>query len=182
MKLVNKKPFLLYVGNAFPHKNLERLIIAFKKIKEQKPNLNLILVGEIDYFYKRIKKLSKELNIKSIYFTGRVSDKDLNFLYKNAELYIFPSLEEGFGLPGLEAMNNNLPVICSKATSLPEIYEEAAVYFNPKDVYNIYKSILNLLNDKSKQKELIQEGQKQINKYSWDKCAKETLNIYNSLK
>ena len=182
MNLLNKKPYLLYVGNAFPHKNLERLVLAFGKLKKEKTNLNLILVGKIDYFYKRIKKLVKELDLKDVYFPGKVSDKELKSLYKNALLYIFPSLEEGFGLPGLEAMKNKLPVICSNKASLPEIYKDAALYFNPKNVSDIYKKILNIINNKQKQKDLVKKGKKQVKKYSWEKCAKQTLKVYNSLE
>ncbi len=182
MNLPNKKPYLLYIGNAFPHKNLERLVLAFGKIKQKKPNLNLILVGKIDYFYKRIKRLVKELDIKDIHFLGRVSDKELELLYKNAIAYVFPSLKEGFGLPGLEAMKNELPVISSNKASLPEVYGKAALYFDPEDVNDIFKNILKILNNQEKRKELIKKGKKQAKKYSWETCAKQTLKVYNSLK
>ncbi len=88
-----KEPYLLYVGNAYPHKNLERLLQAFKIILKESPNLSLILVGRIDYFYNRLQKKVRELNLDNkIIFTDRVSDEILNDLYKNALIYIFPSL------------------------------------------------------------------------------------------
>ncbi len=180
MNLQNKKPYLLYVGNAFPHKNLKRLVLAFKKLKKSISNINLILVGERDYFYKKLEKIVNKAQINNVYFVGRVSDQTLFKLYKNAKLYVFPSLEEGFGLPGLEAMKYNLPVVCSKKASLPEIYKDAAVYFNPKNTKDIYIKIFDLLNNSKKQTQLIKAGQKRVKMYSWDKCAKKTLKVYNS--
>jgi len=100
-----KKPYLLYVGNAFPHKNLKRLIRAFRVVLSSKSSLKLVLVGKIDDFYKSFQVLCKELKIeKSVIFAGKISDKDLKWLYQNALIYVFPSFLEGFGLPGLEAM------------------------------------------------------------------------------
>ncbi|HKL16769.1 MAG TPA: glycosyltransferase family 1 protein [Patescibacteria group bacterium] len=182
MKLQNKKPYLLYVGNAFPHKNLKRLILAFRLIQDNITNINLVFVGNLDNFYKKLQTFVKNENINNIYFLGRVSDKDLDYLYKNACIYVFPSLAEGFGLPGLEAMKNGLPVASSNSASLPEIYGKAAVYFNPKDINDMVKKILILIKDKEKREFLRNKGKNQVNKYSWEKCAKKTLNVYNSLK
>ena len=106
----------------------------------------------------------------------------LKNLYQNALAYVFPSLMEGFGLPGLEAMANNCPVIASRAGSLPEIYGPAALYFNPHDVNEIAASIKKIVNDENLRIELKKIGQEQIKKYSWDKCAKQTLDIYKSLE
>jgi len=168
--------YLLYVGNAYPHKNLERLILAFKKISKEKKNLKLVLVGELDYFYKR---LQEDFNkVKNVIFTDFVSDKELASLYQNATLYIFPSLYEGFGLPPLEAMAYNLPVISSNASCLPEILGQAAVYFNPENVDDIASKIRLVLDDKELQQNLILQGKKQMEKYSWDKMGKEILGVY----
>ena len=177
-----KKPYLLYVGNAFPHKNLKRLIRAFKVILASKPSLKLILVGKVDDFYKLFQILCKELEIeKSVIFAGRVSDKELKRLYQNASIYVFPSFLEGFGLPGLEAMENGLPVISSDSSCLPEIYGDAALYFNPQNTEEIVKAILELLNNKDLRDKLVKRGYKRIKKFSWQKCAQETLEIYRSL-
>lgn len=177
-----KKPYLLYVGNAYPHKNLERLLKAFKLILDKKPYLNLILVGKMDYFYQRLGKLAKKLGLKdNIIFIGQVSDKELDWLYSNALIYVFPSLNEGFGLPGLEAMSKNLPVVCSNHGPLPEIYGSAAVYFNPEDIKEMASIILKVINNNKLMKKLKIFGQKQVKKYSWQKCAQETLNVYESI-
>ena len=177
-----KKPYLLYVGNAFPHKNLKRLIKAFKIILSSKPTLKLVLVGKIDDFYKSFQILCVELKIeKNVIFTGRVSDKELKWLYQNASIYVFPSLLEGFGLPGLEAMENGLPVVSSDSSCLPEIYSDAVLYFNPQNIEEMVKAILEVLNNKDLRDKLIKKGYKRIKEFSWQKCAQETLEIYRSL-
>jgi len=188
LECVLSKPYLLYVGNAYPHKNLERLILAFQKLVEKdKLNLQLVLVGEMDYFYRRLSQgLSLEAPpriflVKSIIFTDFVSDEQLETLYQNASLYVFPSLCEGFGLPPLEAMAHGLPVVCSQATSLPEILGPAAVYFNPCDINDITEKISSVLKNKSLQQDLIAKGFEQIKKYNWSKMAKETLETYQSV-
>lgn len=177
-----KEPYLLYVGNAYPHKNLERLLQAFKGVLKESPNLSLVLVGRIDYFYNRLQKKVRELNLgDKIIFTNRVSDKILNDLYKNALIYIFPSLSEGFGLPGLEAMKQGLPVVCSDQGPLPEIYGKAAVYFNGEDIKEIAQAILQVISNNSLRENMRKQGYLQIKKYSWQKCAQETLEIYNQV-
>jgi len=134
------KPYLLYIGNAYPHKNLERLILSFKKLTEdEQMDYKLILVGELDYFYRRLQKQFSFL--KGLFFTDFVSDEDLAVLYQNASLYVFPSLHEGFGLPPLEAMAFGLPVVCSQAACLPEILGQAALYFDPVSVKEMTEKI-----------------------------------------
>jgi len=174
------RPYLLYVGNAYPHKNLERLILAFQKlIKDKQIDCQLILVGEIDYFYQRLRKMSSGAPSDRIIFTDFVSDSDLNTLYQNASLYVFPSLGEGFGLPPLEAMAFGLPVVCSKATCLPEILGQAALYFDPENTKEMAEKIKMVFKDRKLQEKLIDQGFKRIQKYQWSKMAQETLGIYN---
>jgi len=171
------KPFLLYVGNAYPHKNLKGLIDVFLKLNI-KNNFQLVLVGKEDYFYKKIKKYKKDFNI---IFTGFVVDKDLKDLYDNALLYVFPSFYEGFGLPPLEAMTHGCPVVSSNRSSMPEILGQAAVYFNPEDEDEMLNKIKKVIDDIDLQKDLIQKGYQQIKKYHWQNNAKETLEVYNRL-
>ena len=176
------KPYILYVGNAYPHKNLERLILSFKKLIEDKQmDCQLVLVGEIDYFYQRLKKMLSVAPSSRIIFTDFVSDADLNTLYQNASLYVFPSLGEGFGLPPLEAMAFGLPVVCSKATCLPEVLGQAALYFDPENTKEMAEKIKRVLKDKQLQNKLIDQGFKRIQKYQWSKMAQETLRIYNDV-
>jgi len=171
------KPYLLYVGNAYPHKNLERLIMAFDKLNQN--GMQLVLAGRLDYFYRKIQK--KFSAFKNIVFTDFVLDKDLPILYQNASLYIFPSLCEGFGLPSLEAMTYQIPVVCSKATCLPEILGQAAIYFNPEDIKDMKEKIELVLKDKKLQKQLILQGNKKIREYSWVKMTQEILGVYDKL-
>ncbi|MCH7758780.1 glycosyltransferase family 4 protein [Patescibacteria group bacterium] len=177
-----KKPYLLYVGNAFPHKNLERLVSSFKIILKDKPYLKLVLVGQIDYFYQRLEKLVQRLGLKTkVIFTGKVTDQELFWLYNNALVYLCPSLEEGFGLPGLEAMARNLPVICSNQGPLPEIYKQAAIYFNPENIQQMAEMILKVVGNEDLREKLKKAGQIQSQKYSWLQCAQETLVVYKSV-
>ncbi|MBU0646975.1 glycosyltransferase family 4 protein [Patescibacteria group bacterium] len=184
------KPYLLYVGNGYPHKNLEGLIKAFQIIIKKYDNLQLVLVGRKDYFYKRLKEYAEELNLwqensidSKIIFPDFVPDNKLNILYNQALFYIFPSFYEGFGLPPLEAMANGCPVISSNRTSLPEILGQASNYFNPEDQSDMLCQIERLINDSDLRKRLVKLGYEQIKKYSWKDCAKKTLEVYeNCLK
>lgn len=169
--------YLLYVGNAYPHKNLERLILAFEQLDY--PDLKLVLVGQLDYFYQRLKT---NINSQRIIFTDYVSDEQLAELYQNALIYIFPSLCEGFGLPPLEAMSYGLPVVSSSASCLPEILGKAALYFDPENVNDILEKIKQILDNQSLKKELISAGYQRIKEYDWQKTARQTLEIYGSLK
>lgn len=167
--------FLLYVGNAYPHKNLEGLVEVFNKINKECPDLKLVLVGKEDYFYKRIKE---SMQNKNIIFMGYVPDNDLKELYKRAIAYIFPSLYEGFGLPPLEAMAFGCPVVSSDKASMPEILGDAALFFNPADKEDFAEKLKIILDDEDLRKELVGKGYEQIKKYSWSDCVKKTLEIY----
>ncbi len=174
------KPYLLYVGNAYPHKNLERLILAFAKlVKDKQMDCQLVLVGELDYFYRRLQEQFS--SVKGLFFTDFVSDKELAALYQSASLYVFPSLGEGFGLPPLEAMTYGLPVVSSRAACLPEILGQAAVYFDPTDIEDMAEKIKQVLKDKRIREKLIDQGFRRIQEYSWSKMARETLEIYSGL-
>lgn len=180
------KPYLIYVGNAYPHKNLERLINAFEiLIEKYKKSLQLVLVGEEDYFYQHLQDLARTAILRSvevfdkIVFTDFVSDEDLWTLYQNSALYVFPSLCEGFGLPPLEAMSHGVPVAASKATCLPEILGDAAVYFDANKAADMAKKINRILENKNLRQDLIDKGYEQIKKYSWRRMGEETLKIYN---
>lgn len=172
------KPYALYVGNAYPHKNLERLISVFENINKKIPELQLVLVGKMDYFYERLKKETENKGVRNVVFLGFVPDEDLNFVYSNARCYVFPSLYEGFGLPPLEAMTAGVPVAAANNSCLEEILGEAAVYFDGKNKQEIEDAILKVFDDEIKC-ELIKKGFKQVRKYNWKKMARETLNVYD---
>jgi glycosyltransferase involved in cell wall biosynthesis len=175
------KPYILYVGNAYPHKNLEALVSVFKEIKKIKKDLNLVLVGKEDFFYLRLKDRVKRNNIKGVIFTGFVDDKDMDAVYRSSELYVFPSLYEGFGLPALEAMAKGVPVACSGHPCMREILGDSAYYFNGKKEKNMAGAIMNVLNDEKIKKELSEKGYQRVKKFSWDKMAEETLILYEEL-
>ncbi|MDP2708451.1 MAG: glycosyltransferase family 1 protein [bacterium] len=172
-------PYLLYVGNAYPHKNLESLIKVFSRIKKNKPELNLILVGKDDYFYARLKKFA--VRYDNVIFPGYLPDGELAELYANALAYVFPSFYEGFGLPPLEAMARGLPVASSDRSCLPEILGQAALYFNPDDPEDMKNKILKIISDENLRADLRNRGQAQIKKYSWTECAEQTLEVYREI-
>ncbi|MDO8260281.1 MAG: glycosyltransferase family 1 protein, partial [Candidatus Magasanikbacteria bacterium] len=152
----------------------------FSKIGEKRPDLRLVLVGKIDYFYAQVKKFAETSECsEKIIFPGYVKDEDLAIFYRQAEAYIFTSLYEGFGLPPLEAMAQNCPAISTDKACMPEILGEAAYYFNPENENEASEKILEVINDKNLQNQLILKGQKQIAKYSWNKCAHEISELYN---
>lgn len=172
------RKFILYVGNAYPYKNLERLVDAFAKQKDK--DLNLVLAGKPDYFYNQLEKYVKQRKYKRIHFAGFVPDAELAWLYKNASLYVFPSLSEGFGLPGVEAMVYGLPVASSTATCLPEVYGDAAVYFDPEDTADMADVIGMTLNSQIHLRELKKRGLAKAGEYSWRRMAEQTLEIYKN--
>ena len=196
-KLDNKKtlalynihvPFLLYIGNAYPHKNLEGLILTFSKLHTKHPDLRLVLVGKEDYFYNRVKDFARTNNLwqkenlnSPVVFTGYVPDADLEALFQEASVYVFPSLYEGFGLPPLEAMAHHCPVASSDRASMPEILGVAANYFDPENKDEMINVIENILINETERQRLISLGSEQVKKYSWWECALATSKIYNKI-
>jgi len=176
--------FILYVGSAYPHKNLEKLAEAFGSVKKDFPELKLVLVGRDNFFYQRLKaelkeKLTNETSVlDSIIFAGYLNDEDLACLYQSAKAYVFPSLLEGFGLPPLEAANYGLPVISSKASCLPEVLGESAVYFNPESLIEMTEKIEEVLGDETLRQKLIIAGHENLTRFSWRKMAEEILALY----
>ncbi len=180
-----EKPYLLYVGSVYPHKNIERLIEAIKKLnfsltpKSLTP-ITLVIVCARNVFSERLN--NNVIRMKAgnyVNLVGFVSDQDLAVLYKEAEAFIFPTLSEGFGLPGLEAMSLGCPVICSEIPVLKEIYKDSAIYFNPLDFVDIAEKIKGFLSDKGMKEKLSLSGLKLAETYSWSKTVKETLGVYD---
>ena len=178
-------PFLLYVGNAYPHKNLEGLARVFSEILDDEKDLNLVMVGKEDYFYTRIMNYAEGLGLwnregssNKIIFPGYVPDEKLEILFKNARAYVFPSFYEGFGIPPLEAMSKGCPVVSSNKTCMPEVLGDSAIYFNPDNEEEMREQIKKIVKDGELRDKLIKRGYNQIQKYSWKKCAKQTLDSY----
>ncbi|MBI2018967.1 glycosyltransferase family 4 protein [Candidatus Daviesbacteria bacterium] len=168
-------PYLFYVGNAHPHKNVEGLIKAFFKLKEKYQNLKLVLSGPDHYFWQRLKK---EYQLSEIVYTGYVTDEEMVALYKNASSFVMPSFEEGFGIPLLEAMASFAPVVSSNAGALPEVGGDAALYFDPRNTNDMADKISQVLDSEKLKEELIDKGQKRVKFFSWEKLAKQTLEVY----
>lgn len=175
------KQFLMYLGRPTPHKNLLRLVSAFVELKQKHPELLLVLAGKTDANYRRIAREVRKQGIPDVIFTDYISDGQLRWLYENCAAYVFPSLSEGFGLPALEAMASGAPVVSSNATCLPEIYGDAAHYFDPRDVEDMTKAINQVLTKPELRKELIAKGKKQVAKYSWQRMAEQTLDVYKQV-
>jgi glycosyltransferase involved in cell wall biosynthesis len=185
---VEKDRFILYVGNAYPHKNLNILLSVFSALRRNHQSLRLVLVGREDYFYKRLKEEALRIGLwhedvpnSPVVFTGYVPDAELEVLYRQARLYVFPSLYEGFGLPALEAMAKGCPVASSDRASLPEILGDAALYFDPEDKSDIFSAIEKLLSDEILRNVLIKKGHRQVKKYNWWECAMQTSAIYKEI-
>ncbi|MBU2575903.1 glycosyltransferase family 4 protein [Patescibacteria group bacterium] len=182
-----KKQYLLYVGSAYPHKNLEKLIDAYKIIRTQYlRHWQLVLVGREDEFYSRLKEyidraVDDDVLKQDIIFTGQVSDKDLDGLYRGAKLFVFPSLYEGFGLPPLEAQSRAIAVACSRVSSLPEVLGDSAYYFDPKDIKAMAVAIDKAAGFHGINNELSRRGLERARQFSWERMSQGTANIYNSL-
>lgn len=173
--------YFLYVGNAYPHKNLDRLVEAFKLIVTEFPDTKLVFVGKDDYFYRGLKQKVRSLKIeKNIIFAGFVSEEELQAYYEYATATIQPSLMEGFGLTGLEAMKNDCLVLASDIPSLKEIYKDAALYFDPLAVESLHATIREVLVNGKLFQNYIVKGRKRVSEFSWKEMAEQTLKIYES--
>lgn len=172
-----EQPYIFYVGNAHPHKNVEGLIRAFLSVRKKYQYLTLVLAGYDHYFWEKIKK---ENQFPAIKFVGNINDEELVALYKNALCFVMPSLEEGFGLPLLEAQACGCPVISSNAGSLKEVGGDAAIYFNPNSLDDLIDKISQVINSLNLRKDLVKKGLKRKSKFSWEKLAKQTLEVYEN--
>jgi glycosyltransferase involved in cell wall biosynthesis len=175
-----KGDYLLYAGALQPRKNLEVLIKAFENIKkiEKYNNLKLVLAGPRAWLCKDIyRRVKSSANFGDIIFTGHYRTKDLPRLMGGAEVFIFPSLYEGFGIPVLEAMASGVPVICANNSSLPEVGGKAPQYFKAEDYQELSKILKKVLNNEELKQKMISEGLEQASKFSWEKCARETYEV-----
>lgn len=173
-KSSKKENIFLYVGNAYPHKNLEFLVEVFNNLPQ---DFRLIMVGKEDYFYKRLKNKVQKLGLLGkIHFFGKATDVQLSDLYKKSKALIIPSFIEGFGLPALEAMVNECLVLASDIPALHEVGGDAVVYFNQYSVEDLANKIKNLDVFKGK----VKKGIVRARQFSWEKTAQETLKLYES--
>ena len=165
-------PYVAYTGNLYPHKNVPILLSAIKLLKGK---VNLVISCARSIFADRLE------TSKYVKFLGQVSDSDLVAIYKQSLAFVTPSLIEGFGLPGLEAMAAGTPVIAARASCLPEIYGDAAIFFDPHDPVDLADKINSLLIDPKLRQKYITLGIEQVKKYSWATMAKTTWQIYQAV-
>jgi len=173
-----RRPYILYVGAAYPHKNLQRLVDAWNMVETNFPEHELILIGKPSEFYTDLMQYIKKMNIPRVQNIGFVEDEDLGAYYTHAAAVIFPSLYEGFGLPPLEAMAVGTPVIASSASCLPEVLGEGAYYVNPEDTSHIADGIAAVLGDQALQSELRYRGREHARSFSSESFVKNTLSVY----
>ncbi len=179
--------FLLYVGGISPHKNLSALVDAFEQTAKNHPKLKLVLVGDYkdDPFFSAYPALKKQVAERSlenkVVFTGFITDEDLAYLYNAATLLTFPSLEEGFGLPAMEAMACGTPVAASNCGSLPEVLGAAGRFFDPRDSQSIALVIEQVLADDALRKQMSEDGLRRAEIFLWKKAARETIAIFDEL-
>ena len=173
-----QKTYVLYVGAAYPHKNLEGLLKAWTIFQEKYGGeYQLVLVGKEDYFWRRLMSNVK-CQMSNVVCTGFVSDVELGELYKSASLFVMPSLYEGFGLPPLEAMAHDVPVVSSNRTCLPEVLGEAALYFDPENYEQMAEVMWRGLTDEDVRFALKENAREELKRYSGNKLAEETLRAY----
>ena len=173
------KPFVIYVGAAFPYKNLDRLLSALLLLPKE---IKLVYASSRSTFVERLIDKAREIGISDrLVAAGFVPNEDLAILYKQAECLVFPSLSEGFGLPGLEAMAAGCPVVCSDTPVFKEVYGEAAVYFDPKEARDMANKLELIIKNEKLKIKLREKGFEQAKKYSWRRMAEETLKAYQSL-
>ncbi len=182
--------YILYMGPALPHKNLPRLVEAFGLLMQRLPELSLFLVlggpatnthGPSDY--NRIMHTAARYGIRDrLLFTGLVPREHCTVLYRNAHMYAFPSLFEGFGLPLIEAMASGVPVIASRCSALPEIGGDAVHYFDPEDLEDIAKAIYLVATQPDIRQTLIKRGLERSKMFSWDNAAAQYVQLFESLE
>lgn len=173
--------FILHVGSPLPHKNIPRLIEAFETLAENRPELQLVLAGKYEYFFGLLQpQIDASPLRKRIITPGFVSAGELKWLYEHAQCYVLPSESEGFGLPGLEAMAHGCPVASSDATCLPEVYADAAVYFDPHDVESIAHIVGGLLDSPATREQLVGLGKQRLTQYSWKTMTRQIHEILRS--
>jgi len=179
--LPTREPFLLYVGNRGGYKNFLRLLEAYGASPQLKTGYKLICFGGGAFQADELKTM-QTLGLDSGQVTQLGGDDQLLAkLYEHASAFIFPSLYEGFGIPPLEAMSHDCPVVCSNTSSIPEVVGDAGEYFDPADAASMRAAIERVVTSDSHRKLLISKGRARLKYFSWDRCAVETLDIYMQL-
>lgn len=179
---LRKTSYFVYVGNVKPYKNISRLVEAFIQIKDRIPQ-DLVIIGQAEglitgetpQFFERVKSAHPRIQM-----TGFVSHRELLSLVGHADALVMPSLYEGFGLPPLEAMAAGVPVLVARAASMPEVCGEAAVYFDPQNVEEIARCLMEIAGNPDLRKRLKEAGPQRSRRFTWDSCAETTAGVLNA--
>ena len=177
------QPYLLFVSTIEPRKNITTLVVAFNWLKQKyKIEHNLILIGQKGWSYKPIlAEIEKSAWKSQIHQLDYLSDELIALFYSRADVFVYPSYYEGFGMPVLEAMTLGAPVVTSNTSSLPEVAGDAALLIDPNDPISLAEAILSVISDSQLRNRLIHKGKERAKLYSWEHTAKETLKAYRSL-
>ncbi|MHB8792455.1 MAG: glycosyltransferase family 4 protein [Thermoleophilia bacterium] len=177
-------PYILTVGNLQPRKNLQRLVAAYVRLRNSRPDIKhkLVIVGKRAWRHDPIIESAKQSRwAKDILLTDYVPEDDLPVLYSGASVFVYPSIYEGFGLPPLEAMACGVPVITSDRSSLPEVVGDAAIKINPFDVEAIAASMASVILEPSVASKMRQDSVERASLFSWEKCARQTVDIFENI-
>jgi glycosyltransferase involved in cell wall biosynthesis len=176
-----QEPYILYVGNRDRYKNFSRLLQVYASSAWLQSNFKLVCFGGPPFTGTELQEI-RRLGIPQAYVVRMDgNDAALARLYAGAAAFVYPSLYEGFGLPLLEAMAYDCPVVCSDSSSIPEVVGQAGEYFDPTDVHSIAAALDKVLGSSEHASELIRKGRQQVKRFSWDKCAQNTLRVYREL-
>jgi len=168
--------FILYIASSLPHKNYQRLLEAYKRVKETQAGVKLVLIGARDYGFEAIERKIEELGIgDDVVFLGWLPFGDIPAIYSAAEVFVFPSLHEGFGLPVIEAFACGTPVVCSEVEPVTEVAGGAALLVNPMNTGEMADRMCAVLGDAGLRERLIRDGFKRAAEFSWEKTARDTL-------
>lgn len=175
--------FILFVSTIEPRKNLPGLLQAYRRLRDDyKREELLVLVGGNGWLWEEVYETVDRLNLKQhVLFLGHVNSEDLVYLYNSARLFVHPAFYEGFGLPPLEAMSCGVPVIVSNTSAFPEVVADAGVMINPHDIDGLTVAMWRVLTEKELRQNMIYKGLKRAKLFSWERAARETLEVYHQV-
>jgi len=174
--------YILHVGTLNPRKNLSFLIKVFNRVHKLVPDVKLVITGKKGWHYEELFELVRHLGLeKFVIFTGYIKDEEAPYLYNGADIYAFPSIYEGFGLPPLEAMSCGIPVVASNTSSIPEIVSGAGILLDPHDTESWVKELVRLLRNKDERARLGQKSLERAKDFSWQRTAEKTIQVYEEL-
>ncbi len=176
-----EEPFILYVGSAYPHKDVITAIRAFADLRRRGVALTFVHVWREDEFLRRLQRQVEAEGISDgVVWTGYVPDDQLASLYRNAAAYVFPSRYEGFGLPPLEAQAAGCPVVAARSSCLPEVLGESVAWFEPGDSSQLAVAVERVIADQAYRSDLVGRGVENVSRFSWDAAARQTLAVYST--